>query len=307
MADHHFGFDADDEARVYDRLTTTPGSRSAARWPAIRAPAPAPATRCCRATSTYHPVSFSEALGAPDPDERTMIADPWVVEMHPADGYASVSIGVLDLMGAMDGINEAGLTDALLADNGVPQEPTFGTSAVGLAEPQVVRFLLDTCADGDEAKAALLGAKHSYAFISCHFVVADRSGRTFIWEHSPLRNLERIVEPPPGSHGRLVCTNHLVHMWPDADALPEDGGPPGTAALTFERFKTLAESTRAGSPVDRDDIAGHFAPVTFGSSDAESVTVWHGLYDLDARAVEVIFHLGGPDHRSEPITFSLGA
>ena len=76
----------------------------------------------------------------------------------------------------MDGINEAGLTVALLADNETPEPEPTGTPQVGLSEQQVVRYLLDTCATVDEAKDALLLAKHYYFFTPCHFVVADRSG-----------------------------------------------------------------------------------------------------------------------------------
>ena len=46
------------------------------------------------------------------------------------------------------------------------------------------------CATVEEAKDALLAAKHYYFFTPCHFVVADRSGASFVWEHSPRRNLE---------------------------------------------------------------------------------------------------------------------
>ncbi len=60
-----------------------------------------------------------------------------------------------------------------------------GMPRVGLAEQQVVRYLLDTCASAEEAKEALLLAKHYYFFTPCHFMVADRSGAAFVWEHSP--------------------------------------------------------------------------------------------------------------------------
>ena len=40
------------------------------------------------------------------PGERPLGADPWVVETHPDDGYASVTVGIMDVMGAMDGVND---------------------------------------------------------------------------------------------------------------------------------------------------------------------------------------------------------
>ena len=186
--------------------------------------------------------TLSQLVGLPpiSPTERPLGADPWVVELRPDDGYASVSVGIMDVMGAMDGVNEAGLAVALLADNESPEQEPVAGFQVGLAEQQVVRYLLDTCADVDEARAALLMAKHYYFFTPCHFLVADRSGRSFVWEHSPRRNREIVVEADPRRHdGRLSCTNHLLHRWPDVDALPDDSGPIGTAALTYSRWRSL--------------------------------------------------------------------
>lgn len=50
--------------------------------------------------------TFTQMIGRPPlPDERPLAADPWVVELHPDDGYASITVGIMDVMGAMDGIN----------------------------------------------------------------------------------------------------------------------------------------------------------------------------------------------------------
>ena len=210
--------------------------------------------------------TLSQLVGLPpiSPTERPLGADPWVVELRPDDGYASVSVGIMDVMGAMDGVNEAGLAVALLADNESPEQEPVAGFQVGLAEQQVVRYLLDTCADVDEAQAALLLAKHYYFFTPCHFLVADRSGRSFVWEHSPRRNREIVVEADPRRHdGRLSCTNHLLHRWPDVDALPDDSGPIGTAALTYSRWRSLDALAGNGGLLDRDDIADTFAALRF--------------------------------------------
>ena len=130
----------------------------------------------------------------------------------------------------MDGINEAGLAVALLADNESPDPEPTGGPQVGLAEQQIVRYLLDTCATVDEAKEALLLAKQYYFFVPCHFVVADRSGRSFVWEHSAAHNREAIVEGDRFAAGRTVCTNHLLHPRADLTDLPAEDGSLGTAA-----------------------------------------------------------------------------
>jgi hypothetical protein len=232
-----------------------------------------------------------------------------VIELHPDEGYASIVVGIMDLMGGMDGVNEAGLSVALLADNETPEPEPTGQPQVGLSEQQVVRYLLDTCATVDEAKEALLLAKHYYFFTPCHFVVADRSGASFVWEHSPRRNREMIIEADPGTHGRLVCTNHLLHRWPDPTALPADDGPIGTAALTYHRWRSLTAATDDGSVLDRDDILDQFSAVGFHAPIVEARTFWHAFYDVDDASAELRFFVrdvDGTSTYSEPIRLSVG-
>lgn len=246
--------------------------------------------------------------GPPQAGERPLAADPWIVELHPDQGYASVVVGIMDVMGAMDGVNEAGLSVALLADNESPSpEPTV-TPQVGLAEQQIVRYLLDTCATVDEAKQALLLAKQYYFFVPCHFVVADRSGRSFVWEYSPAHNKEAIIDADPELAGRMICTNHLLHRRPDPLDLPEEDGSLGTAALTYTRWKTLHAAAGLGGVVDHDDIREHFASVRFAAPVEGARTFWHALYDVDDASAEVSFYLhdeGGESIYSPPITIGL--
>ena len=232
-----------------------------------------------------------------------------MIELHPDEGYASVVIAIMDLMGAMDGINEAGLAVALLADNETPEPEPTRTPQVGLAEQQVVRYLLDTCATVDEAKTALLLAKHYYVFTPCHFVVADRSGASFVWEHSPRRNHEVVVDADARVDGRLVCTNHLLHRWPDPSELPVETGPFGTAALTYRRWETLHAAMDPGAIVDRRDIHDHLAAVRFEAPVEGARTFWQALYDVEAASVDVSFYVvdvEGRSHYSDPVQIVLG-
>ena len=251
--------------------------------------------------------TFSQLVGAVSPPgERPLAADPWVVELHPDTGYASVVVTIMDVNGAMDGVNEAGLAVALLADNETPDPEPTGGPAVGLSEQQVIRYLLDTCATVEEAKDALLAAKHYYYFTPCHFVVADRSGASFVWEHSPRRNREVIVDST--GDGRLVCTNHLLHRWADASELPVEDGSLGTAALTYHRWRTLAAATRGGGVVDPDTIRSQLEQMRFVAPVEGARTFWHAQYDVDAASMEVSFYLRDRDGRSvysRPREFSL--
>jgi hypothetical protein len=302
----HFGVDPDDVSIVSDWLGTyeVPAGCSVAFYPGAGTK---DGHGVLSRNFDFPTATFSQMVGLPSSvDERPLAADPWVVELHPDQGYASIVVGIMDLMGGMDGINEAGLCVALLADNETPEPEPAGGPRVGLAEQQVVRYLLDTCATVEEAKHALLIAKHYYFFAPCHFVVADRSGAAFVWEHSPRRNRESIHEAGAGSHGRLVCTNHLLHQWPDPAQLPADDGSIGTAAFTYRRWRTLTEATRDGGIVDREAIRSHFREVAFGAPIVEARTFWHALYDVDDASAELSFYLRDVDGRStysEPIRF----
>jgi predicted choloylglycine hydrolase len=304
----HFGFDPDDTSVVADWLGTyrVPAGCSVAFYPGTGTK---DGHGVLSRNFDFPTAAFTGIVGLPPiPGERPLAADPWVIELHPDDGYASIVVGIMDLMGGMDGINEAGLSVALLADNETPEPEPTGGPQVGLSEQQVVRYLLDTCATVEEAKEALLMAKHYYFFTPCHFLVADRSGDAFVWEHSPRRNREAIVVSDPRAHGRLVCTNHLLHRWPDPSELPEEDGTVGTAAFTYDRWRTLADATDDGAVVDRDDIRAQFRSVAFGAPIAEARTFWHALYDVDDASVELSFYLRDVDGHStytEPIRFGL--
>jgi hypothetical protein len=92
----------------------------------------------------------------PSPPALPVTAHPYLIELYPDRCFASLAVCSSDLLsGVLDGINSEGLTVALLADGELSDrfvmEPAGG-SAVGLGVQQVLRFLLDNCANIDEAK-----------------------------------------------------------------------------------------------------------------------------------------------------------
>jgi hypothetical protein len=245
--------------------------------------------------------------GASLPGERPLAADPWLVELHPDEGYASLVVGIMDVMGGMDGINSAGLTVTLLADDESPNQEPSGAPQVGLSEQQIVRYLLDTCATVDEAKQALLMAKQYYLFVPCHFLVADARGCSFVWEYSPGHNIEHIVEVGSPATERVVCTNHLLHRWPDPSSLPEHDET-GIAGHTYQRWRTLDSQVTNGSAVDRLSAREQLGSVAFTAPDIGVRTLWSSVYDLDARAVDISFYLhdaAGHSRYTQPLHFSL--
>jgi hypothetical protein len=230
---------------------------------------------------------------------------------YPEDGgYASLathSFGILS--GTLDGINSEGLVVAMMADDeagmelGPKRELHIGPQqVVGLHELQLMRFVLDTCATANEAKETLLLAKQFYTLAPCHYLIADKAGNSFIYENSTGRNVQHIIE---GTGTPLVCTNHQVHRHP-LESLPV--GPPTMATESFWRYRTLSERIASHEGLFApDDMKGNNARVSVqgvvdvmsadpnlasAAAAVTSRTMWHGLYDQQAGAVEFNFYLG---------------
>lgn len=232
------------------------------------------------------------AGAAPGPGSPACTSRPIVLETRPDGGHATLAIVAYDLLGsAIDGINSEGLTVALLADDEIverfPTEPTRG-SAVGVGEIQVPRFLLETCANAEEAKAALLSTRQYYSFIPCHYLVADRHGNAFVFEWSAGRNVAHFID---GRGEALITTNFMRHLHPDAAALPREENPEGS----FARYATLAACAAEG-PLSIDEIkaanARVFARALTRGARPPARTLWHALYVPEKRSLEVDFYLG---------------
>src|SRR5262249_27442804 len=202
------------------------------------------------------------------------------------------------LSGVLDGMNSEGLTVALLADDELyskfKMEPA-GMDAVGLGVVQTQRLLLDTCANVDEAKEALLLTKQYYEAIPVHYLVADRHGKAFVWEYSQAHNREYIIENPGKP---LVTTNFSLHRYLEGKA------PPAAAAAkkVCPRYCLLSEKLAGnGNKLTLDFIKGVHRQVdaTFtppkDSPRAAGRTLWHTLYVPEEGKMQVSFYL-----RDEP-------
>jgi hypothetical protein len=245
----------------------------------------------------------------PGPGEEASTSRPYVVEMYPDRGHASLAVCSYDMLsGVLDGINSEGLTVALLADDELSQkfqmEPA-GFNSVGLGVLQVLRLLLDSCATVEEAKEALLTTKQYYELVPVHYLVADRHGKSFVWEYSHAHNREYIVESPGKA---LVTTNFSLHSY------LEDGRPPSSkrAEKVCPRYCILA-----------DKLSGHHDKLTLdqikeahklvdatqvlpkGSPWAPNRTLWHALYSPEGRSMQISFYLRDEPDTSKPNAFKI--
>jgi hypothetical protein len=223
--------------------------------------------------------------------------EPYILELHPDKGHASLAICSYDLLGGvLDGINSAGLTVAVLADDELMQTHDMqatGAAQVGFNEIQILRFLLDTCATVEDAKLALMSATTYYSFLPCHYIVGDREGNSFVWEWSHARNKQYIIA---GDGQPQVTTNFMLHKYLATQALPTENSTFGS----FNRYRNLL------GRISREQ--GHCTPefmktnnrsvactIPTAPGHAAQRTLWHALYDTQDRSIEADFYL-----RDEP-------
>lgn len=239
----------------------------------------------------------------PEPGELPVHARPFLLELHPDRGHPSLALCAFDLLsGVLDGINSEGLTVAMLADD--ESEPKYPLDpaeegGVGLDECQTLRMLLDTCANAEEAKEALLLTKQYYTGIPNHFLIADRHGKSFVWEYSHAHNREHIIENPGKP---LISTNFRLHEHLDGENLPSAEKAKGICL----RYSTLAESISAEADNVTVDVIkkNHEAvdatwPAAQFGLEVPIRTLWHALYFPERRKLQVSFYLGDEPDREQ--------
>lgn len=241
--------------------------------------------------------TFAEVVGQrPNPGTRAMTADVYVMEVYPAQGYPSLFLCAYDMLGAcLDGMNSAGLTVALLAVDEGPQTRDPATDAqAGLNEIEVPRFLLDTCATVDEAQAALMATKQYYSFIPCHYIIGDRSGRSFIWEYSAGHNREYIID---GGGQPQIITNHPIYKYKSVDELPKQ--EPGGGSY-YRLRKMHDEISKVGGKhslenIKQTNFCVRAAEPAVPDGRKPNRTLWHSIYDAKDLTLQLDFYLGdGP-------------
>ena len=227
-------------------------------------------------------------------------ARPYLLELHPDKGYASIAMVAYDfLSGVIDGMNSEGLTVTMAMDVDIfPERENTSGPAVGLGELQTMRLLLDTCADVAEAKETLWATKQYYQYVPVHYLIADRHGNAFVWEYSKNHNKEYIVEDPGQP---LVMTNFTLHT------RLENGKPPAaeTARPVCKRYAYLTEKLAAGK-LDDTTLRGFHQNVDAQMSQAADPsqpperTFWNALYYPEDRRVRVSYYLGEEPYPGQP-------
>lgn len=125
-------------------------------------------------------------------DFSPVVYDARLVFVQPDEGYASVGHS-LHVMGRAEGVNEKGLAVALHFVN-------HKDTQNGLTGASVIRILLDTCENTDQAVNMIKQLPHSWSY---NFSIGDAEGNTVVVEESPFEIKVRT------DTNLLLCTNHF--------------------------------------------------------------------------------------------------
>jgi predicted choloylglycine hydrolase len=235
----------------------------------------------------------------PQEGSLAIMARPILFEIYPDQGYSSLSLCAFDYLGGvLDGINSEGLAVSILAEEeSVGKIGREASDEVGMHELMGMRYLLDNCKNAEEAKEALLSLKHYYSFIPCHYIIGDRSGKSFIFEFSPNRNRSYIID----GDGPQCVTNHLVFLHQKVEEFPKTDLNP-----SMRRYKMLDESIKAKKKFTLEEITAINARVAIPPNApgnpqvAPGRTLWYAQYDLEDLTLTVKFYLGEkPDLENE--------
>src|SRR5262249_36380125 len=135
---------------------------------------------------------------------------------------------------------------------------------------------------------ALLQIKHYYEFIPCHYMIADRHGKSFVWEFSHTHNKEYIVENPGKP---LFTTNFSLHNY------LENGKPPSAEKVrkVCSRYCLLAEKLAAEEKITTETLQQAHQQVDatrpLNKDGLGGRTLWHALYYPEERKIRISFYL----------------
>ena len=234
--------------------------------------------------------------------EPSIISKVYIFELYPNKGYASLSVCSFDLLGGvLDGVNSEGLAVAVLGEEETIAK--YGnhasTKGIGMYELLILRYLLDKCRNVEEAKEALLYLKHYYAFMPCHFIIADRNGKSFIFEFSSFRNSTYIVN----GNGPQCVTNHPVYKYKSMNEFPEELK---SKLNSYARYQKLMNQLKGRDSFGIDEIIMINDSVANSALPLEKPgtppnrTLWHSLYDLQELNLRIKFYLNEKKDISAP-------
>jgi hypothetical protein len=168
----------------------------------------------------------------------------------------------------MDGMNDHGLAISCMTAEGSRLPPTDRSKAT-LIVPVMMRLVLDFAGTTDEAVALMRRFNLDFDGVPCHFLVADRSGKSVVVEF-----VDGKIETVPAAGCWQVSTNHLLC----GNSEPEN-------EAKCDRYRTaaarLADSAHA---LDAREIMRLMSAIS-----AENRTMWTSVYNLTTGEYQVAY------------------
>ena len=138
-----------------------------------------------------------------------------------------------------------------------------------LIVPAMMRLVLDFAATTDEAVALMRRFNLDFDGVPCHFLVADRNGKSVVVEF-----VEGQVETVRSAEGWQVSTNHLLY----GKSEPEN-------EAACDRYRTAAARlSDSRQPLDAPEVMRLMAAIS-----AENRTMWTSLYNLTTGDYQVAY------------------
>ena len=258
--------------------------------------------------------TLADLMNRQDSDEqrktiKPMMAEPYVIELYPMDeGYPSLCISSFDLLGGvLDGINSEGLAvclngDEIAMSHYFKERLNFGSLGVGLNELQSMRLLLDTCATVEEAKRVLKENKHYFTFLPCHYLIADRFGKSVVFEYDYQEKVHHFIEE---TNKPQIMTNHPLSIFPSIKNFPEKSTFLEAGTSSFQRYEEIVgQLEKINPPYSQETIMSLCKSVSISeviktipqnyqiqilSQPGLSLTLWHSIYNCHRRNLSVKF------------------
>jgi len=241
--------------------------------------------------------TISQLLGKPrQKGEPDVLGEIYVVESYPDSGYATLYMGAIDLLsGVWDGINEHGLTIYGLVDLGRPRALTkpSGNRVIGLHPSQVMRMVLETCRNCEEAKKALLTNKVYDYVMGIHYFIGDAKGNSFIFEIDQNSGEGHIQD---GKGDPQVMTNSPVWALPPFSEFSKTYDNPYDS---MNRYHLLTTALKGHKGTFNESFMIKAAESVFprgplGDPNGPSMTyrpLWQVIYDMTDLKMKVRFWL----------------
>jgi len=267
----------------------------------------------CRDIDFYkapYDILYDKTKNSSKPD---ILQRAFVLETYPDEGYSSLILGSMDLMGTiLHGFNSQGLGfDMQVDDFGTtnPNASLVGSRNNGISTFDIGRLILDNCKSIDEAKIALLNNKIYFFRTALHFMIYDKYGHATIAEfQGPIDPLkDGSIHFIDYSNNTTVMTNHAVYVVPGMmsveEYLKKNQNATDCYYDTFVRYKTLSDiiSNHKGkfTPQDMlDTLSSVYEEVTGGNMTGsaagvaiKSRTLVNFLLDLTNGTLSARFYL----------------